>query len=393
MVLAFWGGEETSWAHLGRLISRCLYVPSLEDFIQHWMVIFFCRDFDLLGGVGRDSKSVHGNQRCSSQEPDLLPQCSAWKLQCGASRDPSFLGDWMTNGCWPASHLGKISPTLLFSYLQVKETEWLSRDMLLSLGTFWKCVGTFLVIMTRKKQRHYFANKGPSSQAYGFSSGHVWTWKLNYKESWAQKNWCFWTVVLEKTLESPLDCKEIQPVHPKENQSWMLIGLMLKLKLQYFDHLMWRADSFEKTLLLRKVEGGRRRGQQRMRWLDGITDSMDMSLSKLWELVMDKEAWHAAIHGVAKSQTRLSDWTELNWRGLLRHQLGGVKDARHLPVGRAALPTKELSCDQSSTGTLCPNMSQYSTGYSCRLNRIYSLTVLHIKATPPFLFMVLVVVV
>ena len=160
-------------------------------------------------------------------------------------------------------------------------------------------------------QRHYFADKSPSSQGYGLSSSHVWMWELDYIESWVEKNCCFWTVVLEKTLKSPLDCKEIHPVHPKGNQSWIFFGRTdSEAELQYFDHLMQRTDSFEKTLMLEKTEG-ERRGRQRIRWLDGITDSVDMS----W--VNSGSCWWTGRPGVLQSmgsQRVRHDWAiELNW--------------------------------------------------------------------------------
>ena len=157
-----------------------------------------------------------------------------------------------------------------------------------------------------KKQRHYFANKGPSSQSYGFSSSHLWMWEFDYKESWAPKNWCFWTMVLKKTLASPLDCKEIKPVHPKGDQSWIFIWSWNSNTL-----VTWCEElTHFKRPLLGNIEDGRRRGRQRMRWSDGIADSMDKSLSALGELVIDGEAWRPVFHWVAKSPTQLSDWTD-----------------------------------------------------------------------------------
>ena len=165
-----------------------------------------------------------------------------------------------------------------------------------------------------KKQRHHFANKGPSSQSYDFSSSRVWMWELDHKESWVPKNWCFWTVVLEKTLESPLDCKAIQLVHPKGNQSWIYIG---RTDAETETPIIWPPDA-KNWLIGKDPDAGKdweqeEKGTTEDEMLGGITDSKDMSLSEPWELVTDREAWRAAIHGVSKCRTRLRDWTELNW--------------------------------------------------------------------------------
>ena len=162
-----------------------------------------------------------------------------------------------------------------------------------------------------QKQRHHFADKDSYSQTCGFSGSHEWMWELDHKEGWMPKNWCFWAMVLEKALGSPLECKEIKPVNPKGNQSWIFIR---RADSEVEAPILWPPDAkgqlIWKGLDAGKDWGRRRRGRQRMRWLDGITDSRYMSLSELQEMVKDREAWCAVVHGATKSWTWLSVWTK-----------------------------------------------------------------------------------
>ena len=146
-------------------------------------------------------------------------------------------------------------------------------------------------------------------KAMVFPSSHVWTWELDHKKGWMPKNWCFQTVMMEKTPESPLDCNKIKPVSPKAYQPWIFIQRTdAESEAPILGHLMWRADSLEKTLILGKIEGRRIKGQHRMRWLDVITNSMDMSLRKLQEIVKDRETSCTAVHGITKNWTRPNDY-------------------------------------------------------------------------------------
>ena len=160
---------------------------------------------------------------------------------------------------------------------------------------------------------YHFANNGPCGQSYGFSSSHVWIWELDHKEDWAPKNWCFPTVVLEKTIKSPLDCKEIKPINPKGKQPWIFMG-----RTNAESPVFWPPDAnsqlIGKALMLAKTEGERRKGRQRMRWLDSITYSMNINLSKFLERMEDRRAWHTTFPGVVKNWTRRRDWGKVRYK-------------------------------------------------------------------------------